>query len=637
MTVRNSIRYIGFIIAAALLAGAVSFWGSAKSYKPVMTPTSNFGRFSAISKDGWIVSGSSISLKGLLSRGNQLELSFNPWRPAGVPPAILRATVCGTVASEFEISAETPSTTFYLSGFCEPSVVKFEVLNPFVPSEADPRELGVQLDHARVTSSIKAPVFKVDQYIIPLVAVFALVCLVAFILLGTSIAPLAAFIVAPLSYWMLSLASGPKLQALYSFWIFAICLTSGLLFARLPMFKMDQSSLSKSFTDSDLKSLSVYSWSAFSAILILAGALRFYGLDFGLPEFYHSDEPRKVAIVGRMMRSGDFNPAYFLHPSLLLYLTALVTKIFSMFGIGADLGPNMLFLAGRSVSAITGTLSVALLFFLTRRLFSNPTALIASALFAVFPLHVTCSRYMKEDALLTFWVLLTALLVVRAVQQNRVNQLYFAGLCAGFAAGSKYTGILTVGLVLLAPWLKSQTLMPELRWLRVSCTAALLAPIGFLICTPYSLIDYQTFLSDFAYERRHMLRGHTVAIDAWSEFWMFHFGRSILPGMTVVPALLSILGLGLFISKRSFQGLFVIGLVLMFYLPAEWVKAKPAPQPERYILPCLPFLAVAAAELIRLTTRSKVALLVVLAVALLVPTNRTIELASEIKNDTRKQ
>ena len=33
--------------------------------------------------------------------------------------------------------------------------------------------------------------------------------------------------------------------------------------------------------------------------------------------------------------------------------------------------------------------------------------------------------------------------------------------------------------------------------------------------------------------------------------------------------------------------------MLLFYLPAEYVNAKPPPQPERYIVPCIPFLALA--------------------------------------------
>ena len=110
-------------------------------------------------------------------------------------------------------------------------------------------------------------------------------------------------------------------------------------------------------------------------------------------------------------------------------------------------------------------------------------------------------------------------------------------------------------------------------------------PLAFVACTPYSVLDNTKFLKDFASEKKHMARGHTISIDPWSQLWMYHFWRSILPGVQALPALLAVLGLGILAWRRRVEDLLVLILVLVFYLPAEWVKAKPAPQPERYILP----------------------------------------------------
>ena len=75
-------------------------------------------------------------------------------------------------------------------------------------------------------------------------------------------------------------------------------------------------------------------------------------------------------------------------------------------------------------------------------------------------------------------------------------------------------------------------------------------------------------------------------------------------------------------------------------MPAEFVKAKPAPQPERYILPCLPFLAIAlSAWLNSLRGRGwrNLAVTGCLAALVIAPLVRAMSLASEIKNDTRDQ
>jgi hypothetical protein len=110
--------------------------------------------------------------------------------------------------------------------------------------------------------------------------------------------------------------------------------------------------------------------------------------------------------------------------------------------------------------------------------------------------------------------------------------------------------------------------------------------------------------------------------------------------MTDLVALLAIAGLGLLLRRGRIEDLFVVGMVLLFYLPAEYVKAKPAPQPERYIVPCLPFLAIALAELVRrVGTRipARAAAPAICALLLVMPLTRTVQLAREVKVDTREK
>src|SRR5690606_15840325 len=98
-------------------------------------------------------------------------------------------------------------------------------------------------------------------------------------------------------------------------------------------------------------------------------AIRVYGLDFGFPMLLHPDGVRKVRIVQRMLAEESWNPKYFLHPSLLLYLTICLHKLFSIIGVGGD-AAHQLALAGRSVSAIAGSISIVLLYRLGSLLFT---------------------------------------------------------------------------------------------------------------------------------------------------------------------------------------------------------------------------------------------------------------------------
>jgi hypothetical protein len=374
---------------------------------------------------------------------------------------------------------------------------------------------------------------------------------------------------------------------------------------------------------------------------VVGAALRLYGINFGLPSNFHPDEVPKVNAIMRMVDNNSLDPQYFLHPSLLLYLSYGTNTLLHAFGIEGAFRDTA-FLAGRLVSVTAGLLSIVLTYQIGRRLFSPSVGGLAACLLAVFPLHVTCSRYLKEDALLTFVVLSCVLTTIVAVQSDRKWLLLFAGLLAGCTAGTKYSGILMVVVPASAPWMASRRILPNLSWLPWAVAAVLIAPLGFIATTPYSILNSAKFIKDFSSESRHMQTGHTVSISAWSQLWLYHFWRSIWPGISSLTAILGCIAAGFMLRRGRIEDLAVLGMAMLFYLPAEYVKAKPAPQPERYILPCLPFVAIGVAELIRqLALRAgtgRKALAVVAAVAAVgMPMARSVSLAKDIGHDTRDQ
>jgi len=68
----------------------------------------------------------------------------------------------------------------------------------------------------------------------------------------------------------------------------------------------------------------VYHILAITAILMIAVALRLWGIDFGLPYAYHSDEPAIVNQAVRFFRTGDLNPGWFHYPTFYTYLVAAI-------------------------------------------------------------------------------------------------------------------------------------------------------------------------------------------------------------------------------------------------------------------------------------------------------------------------
>lgn len=618
------------LVLALCISLTAVVYGLGASYDGMLTPRHTLERFYRIHPDSWIEDKAAILLPRLAPVGNRLTLALKSWRPAGVGPAHFRVSVCGEQRAEFLVEKDS-SFTFSLNGSCEPRRVDINVVNPFVASDKDARPLGAQLQSAQISSRLTVPIVDVSLLALSLLAVMVLWLVYdrALSRYGLSWIGLAF---APLAWFFLSDVSSFNFVRIQALWVLALSFGIGIFIAERYLRTGVRSAPVETPKDVGQGVAGV----GISLIVLLGGALRFYGIDYGLPSNYHPDEVPKVNAIMRMVDQGDLNPTYFLHPSLLLYSTYALNKIFHLFGIDGGFRDTA-FLAGRCVSAIAGTASLYLIYRSGVLLFSRFVGLSAAALLAVFPLHVACSRYMKEDVLLIFYVLLTLVITLKAVYESRPRYLILAGFFAGVSASSKYSGLLSVLIPAAAPWLKSRRVLPDVQYLFYAFIGGLFAPLGFVLCTPYSVLTPEKFIKDFNSERHHMERGHTIPFDAWSQYWTYHYWRSIVPGTGLIAAALAVVAAGAFIFRWYFEGLFVIGLLLMFYMPAEWVKAKPAPQPERYILPCLPFMALAIAGFCNWLRGSRLKLLapVLLVAAFVFPLVRSLQLASEVPVDTR--
>ena len=81
---------------------------------------------------------------------------------------------------------------------------------------------------------------------------------------------------------------------------------------------------------------------------------------------------------------------------------------------------------------------------------ARATALLAAVMIAVMPLHVRESHYVLTDVPVTFFVMLTLLLSLRAHERATAWSFALAGAAAGLAGATKYNGVLAVLMPLLA-------------------------------------------------------------------------------------------------------------------------------------------------------------------------------------------
>lgn len=330
------------------------------------------------------------------------------------------------------------------------------------------------------------------------------------------------------------------------------------------------------------RTISTISVSSFWIFIILGLGtfLRFYKLDFDFPDSYHHDERWKVQSVMNMIDTGSLHPGYFFHPSLLLYLTFLSFKILSIFDLGLDL-ENVVRLSGRVVSALAGSFTIILLYSLVDYIWEKRGAIIAAFLLAVNPVHIACSRYLKEDALLVCFMIASLLAAYSFIKKQSLKNGILLGALIGLSIGSKYAGLLAAPLILI-PILKSER--------KVIAATIFSCAAFFLLSTPYAILDFQLFIRGIMYEQRHIVVGNSIPVSAWSQLGLYQFLRGILPSFTLLGVALSLIGIGAWYKQKKEFYCIILVICCMWYFPGELVKSKIEPQPERYILPAIPLI-----------------------------------------------
>src|SRR3989338_423988 len=146
------------------------------------------------------------------------------------------------------------------------------------------------------------------------------------------------------------------------------------------------------------------------AILTLAFLVRIIGINFGLPDLYHADEP---IIVNHALAygTGDLNPHFFKVPPLVSYLLFMCYGVY--FALGRAVGffseledfqnlfltdPTNFYLIGRIIfGVLCGTATIYVFYRLLNRFFSRSHALLGSFFLAFAFLHVRDSHYIYAD------------------------------------------------------------------------------------------------------------------------------------------------------------------------------------------------------------------------------------------------
>jgi 4-amino-4-deoxy-L-arabinose transferase-like glycosyltransferase len=286
------------------------------------------------------------------------------------------------------------------------------------------------------------------------------------------------------------------------------------------------------------------------AILAAALGLRLWGLDWSLPWPIHPDERTPVEQARTMVETGDLNPRYFKNPSVFTYLLAgellVIRPLGSLAGPLAYDVPGSAHLLARLNSALIGTASVGLIYLLGANVLGRRAGLLASLFLALSFVHVRGSHFGVNDVAAVGVLLISLLYTARLLQRPALRWYVLAGLAGGLATSTKYSvGFFFVPIVaahLLAPHAAGQR-----PWGAAGLFALGLAGAaglaGYLIGTPYALLDFGSFWPEFSevhgYGERRWLGQPADPVS-----WLYL--TSLAQGFGVLP--LGLAGLGLVLA-----------------------------------------------------------------------------------------
>ena len=264
-------------------------------------------------------------------------------------------------------------------------------------------------------------------------------------------------------------------------------------------------------------------------ILLLAFLVRAYGLDWDQNGLFHPDERSVYLRTDCMYRLlveapgwesctqyDPFRQAEPGFPSLTVFLDADRSPLnphwfplgsivlYVMVGIKLLASPFLtmefrdMAVAGRLLSTLADVATVAMVYFLGKRLYGRNAGLLAAALTAFAVVHIQHSHYYRPETFSNLFILASFWFMMQVLEKNRIRDSALLGLFIGLAFAAK---ISTAPILIPLAALYGYLFLRALRKPSLLENTALRALLGgfiaiavYLFWTPYSILAFPEFL-----------------------------------------------------------------------------------------------------------------------------------------------
>lgn len=239
----------------------------------------------------------------------------------------------------------------------------------------------------------------------------------------------------------------------------------------------------------------------------------------------------------------------------------------------------------RLLQTLYGTLSLVATYFLGRRLFSEPAAILGVLLLSLTERHLHASVIFKPDILLLLWTVVAFLWILDAVEKPGLRSYLLAGFGIGLCVATKLNGVLVaIPLVLgtAALFRRERRVVP---WLLLS---GLVAAAVFVLFNPYVGAQIHAFERNLGHYERRSTGSH---LDVLRQTLAVPFTKPFHGPLTGVCAVLG--GALMAARPRSLRTLvflsYPVAYVVLYAVVTNRFK-------ENHFLQILPFTSLLAAD-----------------------------------------
>jgi hypothetical protein len=346
------------------------------------------------------------------------------------------------------------------------------------------------------------------------------------------------------------------------------------------------------------------SWCRAILLLILGSALliRLATVRFGLPALNDPDELFFELGAVKMLRGPTLDPGWFGHPATITFYALALIDV-AVFAAGWLAGwfaspaafakaiyfdPTWVILPGRIMIVCFGLLVIALTYRLGERLFGWRSGLAAAALLGLAPVHVVWSQIIRADMMACAFMLLSMLAALRVAREGRRRDTIVAAVWLAAAVACKWpyaVGAMAMAGVVALRWSdRPREGMAEVRRLILFAISSLAA---LVVLSPYLLISWRKVISDVAGEDQAYHLGATGGSIGWNAVW--YLAHPLLASFGVAGLLAAALGIILIWRRREARAVLLpVGSDFFIVLISQQIVW------ERWVLPLLPILAIAA-------------------------------------------